>query len=253
MTEFSHGYPWQILSRVAGTRLTHRLLSHQSLDVALLQREARDVIAKFATVGHSSSDAYHDGGWSTIGLITHRGNPFEDRPLGPPYEKTPAIALAPYIESVVEGFATEKKRVRLMELQPGKSIFWHYDKGETIDNGRTARIHVPIFTNKDVHVQLSHEDVVWPAGQVWYGDFAFPHRLYNAGKESRIHLIIDVTINDFVLALFSHDFIDAKRNRLRVRKICQNMVAAYQMSRRPMDAISRRLPFGLGSPSAARH
>ena len=72
------------------------------------------------------------------GSIAHKGDPFEDRPLGAPYEKTPALELAPYMESIIDGFETDKKRVRLMELQPQKSIFWHYDKGETIDNGKTA-------------------------------------------------------------------------------------------------------------------
>ena len=227
-------------------------MSHQSLEIARLQHEVTAVIAQFSPTGHSSSDAYHDGGWSTIGLITHKANPFEDRPLGPPYEKTPAIALAPYIESIVDGFVTEKKRVRLMELQPRKSIFWHYDKGSTIDEGKSARIHIPIFTNEQVNVQLSHEDVIWLAGEVWYGDFAYPHRLYNGGGASRVHLVIDVAINDYVLSLFSREFIDAKHHRLRIRRSCQSMVAAYQMSQRPMEFLSRFLPSGVGSPSAAR-
>ena len=69
--------------------------------------------------------------------------------MGAPYEKTPALELAPYMESIIDGFETDKKRVRLMELQPQKSIFWHYDKGETIDNGKTARIHIPVFYERE--------------------------------------------------------------------------------------------------------
>lgn len=233
MESFSHMYPWQILSRLAGINLTHRLCVNQSINVETLQAEVANIISKYMPAGHSSSDAYHDGGWTTIGLVTHKADPFEDRPLGPPYEKTPVLALAPYIESIIDGFLTEKKRVRLMELQPRKSIFWHYDKGSTIDSGRTARIHIPVFTSERVKVQLSHEDAVWKAGEVWYGDFAFPHRLYNAGCASRVHLIVDVAINDYVLSLFSREFLAAKGRRLRVRRPCQTLVAAYNISRNP--------------------
>ena len=67
-------------------------------------------------------------------------------------------------------------------------------------------------------MQISHEDVVWKAGEIWYGDFAFPHRLYNAGTASRVHLVIDVAINDFVQSLFSPEFLAAKEKRLRVRQ-----------------------------------
>jgi hypothetical protein len=250
MESFSHLFPWQILSRMAGVNLTHRLYKDRTFDVAKLQAEVTRVIANFNPAGHSSSDAYHDGGWSTIGLVTHKGDPFEDRPLGSPYEKTPAIEHAPYIESIIDSFETDKKRVRLMELQPQKSIFWHYDKGETIDSGKTARIHIPIFTNEKVQVQLSHEDVVWKAGEVWYGDFAFPHRLYNAGTASRVHLVIDVAINDFVLSLFSPDFLAAKDRRIRVRRPCQRLAVAYQIARNPSQW-SKFLP-AAPTPSAAR-
>ena len=73
MEGFSHLYPWQILSRMAGVNLTHRLYKGQTFDAAKLQAEVTEIISKFNPAGHSSSDAYHDGGWSTIGL---------DRPQG---------------------------------------------------------------------------------------------------------------------------------------------------------------------------
>jgi hypothetical protein len=73
MESFSHLFPWQILSRMAGVNLTHRLYKDRTFDVAKLQAEVTRVIANFNPAGHSSSDAYHDGGWSTIGLVTHKG------------------------------------------------------------------------------------------------------------------------------------------------------------------------------------
>jgi Aspartyl/Asparaginyl beta-hydroxylase len=146
---FAHLYPWQIVTRLAGLDLTCRINGHRPLDVNRLKAEVEGILAEYAPATHSSDDLYHDGGWSAVGLIAHNGNPFEDR-ARPPYKKTAALARAPYIASLIDGFATEPQRVRLMGLQPRKSIFWHYDRGETIDNARSVRLHLPIFTNRSV-------------------------------------------------------------------------------------------------------
>ena len=229
---FAHLYPWQIVTRLAGLDLTCRINGHRPLDVNRLKAEVEGILAEYAPATHSSDDLYHDGGWSAVGLIAHNGNPFEDR-ARPPYKKTAALARAPYIASLIDGFATEPQRVRLMGLQPRKSIFWHYDRGETIDNARSVRLHLPIFTNRSVRFQISHEDLYWDEDEIWYGDFSFPHRLYNGGERVRIHLVMDLLVNDHIRALFPRPFLHEKPKRLRVKKITQKMVEAYKVARQP--------------------
>ena len=241
MDRFAHLYPWQLVTRRAGLKLSCRMDAPTPLDAARLKAEVRDVLAAYAPATHSSDDLYHDGGWNAVGLIAHEGNPFEDRPR-PPYRKTPALALAPYIASVIDSFGTEPKRVRLMGLQPKKSIFWHYDRGETIDNANSVRLHLPIVTNRTVLFQISHEDVYWDEGELWYGDFSFPHRLYNSGERVRIHLVMDLMVNDHIRSLFPKAFLEEKPKRVRVKRIAQKMVEAYKVARHPthlLQALSR--------------
>jgi hypothetical protein len=241
MTNFGHLYPWQVVTRLASLSLTCRIDGRPPLDVVRLKAEVEGILAEYAPRTHSSSDLYHDGGWNAVGLIAHEGDPFEDRPR-PPYKKTPALACAPYIASLIDGFGTEPHRVRLMGLQPKKSIFWHYDRGETIDSAKSVRLHVPIFTNRNILFQISHEDLYWEEGEIWYGDFSFPHRLYNGGERVRIHLVMDLVVNDSIRSLFPSAFLDKAPKRVRVKKITQQMVETYKVAGQPshlLQAFSR--------------
>jgi Aspartyl/Asparaginyl beta-hydroxylase len=230
LNKFTHLYPWQVASRLAGAQLTCRVLDELGIDMDTVRSEVDRIVSEYSPAVHSGR--YHDGGWKAIGLIAHNGDPADDR-LKLPLKKTRAFALAPYLESLFDGLAAKKLRVRLMELQPGKSILWHYDRGESIDGNRSVRFHMPIVTNEGVRCQISHEDVLWREGEIWYGDFSFPHRLFNGGENSRIHLVFDLTWDDFVLSLFPREFLQAKSRRMRIKGACQHMVDLYDISRLP--------------------
>lgn len=231
MSKFTHFYPWQLASRAAGVQLTCKIMDNIPMDIDALRSEVGRILSEYAPAKHSRGD-HHDGGWTALGLISHDGNPFEDRKILP-YRKTPALSLAPNLEKLIDRFETEKGRVRLMQLQPAKSILWHYDRQQTVDGDEYARLHIPIITNDRVRTQISHEDVVWKAGEIWYGDFSFPHRLYNAGQESRVHLVLDLELNDFVLSAFPDKFLAQRDKRLRVKKACQRMFDYYELGRFP--------------------
>lgn len=223
---FTHLYPWQILSRAAKVRLTCRLWPDIGLDMEAVKRETADIVGRYAPAIHHSNH-HHDGGWRAISLIGFRGNPLATR-LDFPLERTPAMALAPTLERFIDSLPGEKRRVRLMELRPGKSILWHFDEDETIDDGgESVRLHVPIVTSPRVKIQISHHDAAWKEGELWYGDFSFPHRLFNGGDESRVHLVIDVTRGDSILNLFPHQFLAGEAARLRIKAACHWMVRLY--------------------------
>jgi hypothetical protein len=216
---------------MAGLQLSCRLMEDKVLDTDRLRSEVLRVVSEFGPVGHSRSD-HHDGGWTAIGLVAHEGNPFEDRKKLP-FAKTPALRLTPYIESILDEFGTGLGRVRLMQLQPGKSIYWHYDRHQSIDGAASVRLHVPVFTNEKVRVQLSHEDLAWRAGEIWYGNFSFPHRLHNGGQENRIHLVMDLDLNEAIRSLFPKSFLAQRSRRLQVKGAGQHMVDLYAVGRLP--------------------
>ena len=94
--------------------------------------------------------------------------------------------------------------------------------------------------------------MIWNEGELWYGDFSFPHRLFNGGEHSRIHLVIDLKPNDFVRNIFPHAFLAAAANRMRVKPACQRLTDLNTARRLPRDQRARKVLKALGLPSKRR-
>jgi hypothetical protein len=171
---------------------------------------------------------YHDGGWSAIGLISQGGDPENLRLGDQAYSETPALAVAPYFKEVINAIKCEKQRVRLMALEPRANIFEHYDKEESLDAG-VARLHVPVVTNDQVDFFLAKRRQRWKAGELWYGDFSFPHHLCNRGRETRVHLVLDCVVSDQLLSLFPAGYADKTRLRAAYRSL---MLTEFDWRRR---------------------
>ena len=170
---------------------------------------------------------YHDGGWSAIGLVSQGGQADELHVGKGKYEKTEIVKHTPYFNEVLDRFECDKQRVRLMALKPGAKIFEHWDTDESIDVG-SARIHIPIVTHKDVHFYLAGKRMNWKPGEVWYGDFSFPHHIENRSNINRVHMVLDLLANDFLLSLFPKGYVEQKTWRNYNRKI-QLTACAYRM------------------------
>jgi hypothetical protein len=204
-----------------GINLSCRLRASDWIDADRIVAETKKIATQLVGLESVGLGRYHDRGWSAIGLISHEGNPHELKWLPGKYVKTPVLTLAPYLESIIDSFQCDKQRVRLMALQPGKNIYWHYDGSESIDTNINARLHIPIITNPGVQFQICHEDQIWRPGELWYGDFSFPHRLRNGGRAERIHLVLDLKVSDYVTSLFPPSFLEQKERRRRARSWCQ--------------------------------
>jgi hypothetical protein len=76
-----------------------------------------------------------------------------------------------------------------------------------------VRLHLPVETNPAAVTDICHERVHWPAGGLYYGDYGFPHRVFNTGALERIHLYVDVPAAP-VRALLP-DVLTAPRHRER--------------------------------------
>jgi hypothetical protein len=235
--EYSHSFPWQIISRAAGLALSVKL--DQPIDIEKLRSDAFTVTKAFAP--QTASNVHHNGGWKAFGLMTVGGNMAEDRALleqpspggGPrtwrDASPTPALEQAPYISELLQRLGSRIGRVRILRLDPGERVVWHYDPPQSIDRF-WLRIHLPICTNPGVRLQIGHEDHFWQPGEMWYGEFSYPHRLRNLGSEPRLHLVCDVVIDEQSKHLLPDWYYAQREERERWRPLIQALCKAHQLA-----------------------
>lgn len=114
----------------------------------------------------------------------------------------------PEIEDILQYFPEcQFDRIRFMKLQPGGGeLSRHVDhvEGDSgMNDGQVMRFHVPIITNPNVIFTMwntNGEKVEqnMKQGETWLFDFRKPHMAVNGGDDIRIHLVIDVIMNENV-------------------------------------------------------
>ena len=110
------------------------------------------------------------------------------------------------IEEILEKYiGAETERIRFMRLEPNQGELDRHtdqtDKEVGVEDGDIMRLHIPIKTNPDVlfnvwdttNTRLNRN---MGASTLWYLDMRKPHRALNGGTEERIHLVIDVIVNE---------------------------------------------------------
>lgn len=210
----SNQFSWQKMTAREALPLTYQF--ERQYDVSKLQAETTALFKKYQSA--EQHGRYHAGGWNGICLHSANGVIDETRLLSDvPYKKTEALDIAPYMESIIDSFDCDKRRIRLMILEPGKDIFWHIDDSDSLDEV-TVRLHIPVFTSEKVQFQISHENCVWKAGELWYGDFSFPHRLNNGWDQNRVHMILDLVVNEKIEATFPAAYVAQRPQRKALKK-----------------------------------
>ncbi|NES81086.1 MAG: aspartyl/asparaginyl beta-hydroxylase domain-containing protein [Moorea sp. SIO1G6] len=214
---------FELLTKLTGLTLNVKL--PVELDETRLLSDFQNVYETFQGTQHSVSH-HHDGGWTAIGLVTSGGDVYEDRSIrkvGKPYIPTPALELCPYIKELLDNLPCEKHRVRFMALAPGTKIKWHYDGKDSIDYGRVGRFHIPIITNPNIEFKICSNVCQWVAGNLYYGDFSFPHTVKSNWDKVRVHLVLDLTPNQAIVDLFPESFIQERFKRKILRKLCRQI------------------------------
>jgi hypothetical protein len=180
-----------------------RLRLPLDFDPALLRR---DLVALTATewTAHFVPDNY-EGDWSVIPLRCPAGarHPIQmiySDPMATAFVDTPYLEACPYFREVIAAFDCETECVRLMRLTPGSTIKEHRDHDLDAQLG-AARIHIPIVTNPRVVFEVNRIPVVMAPGEAWYLRLADPHRVFNGGTSDRVHLVVDVRVNDWMRGL----------------------------------------------------
>jgi hypothetical protein len=154
---------------------------------------------------------YHDGDWTGLTLYEQGGGiPARSHAGLCHYAPTDVLGHAPYVARILEELECPKLLVRLLTLPAGSDIGVHNDAGSNFQFG-SLRLHVPIRTHPDVVMVIDNERMRWEEGQLWWGDFSRPHWLRNDSPVTRVHMVIDVQLNDFVLGLFPPELVAEKR------------------------------------------
>ena len=147
---------------------------------------------------------YHDGGWTGIALLSVDGAADtlyipRDGAQSSRVSPTRWAALCPQLMASIGELPCAVHSARLLRLAAGAVIREHSDDDLCWADG-VARLHVPLLTHDRVEFYVDQQRVVMAAGECWYLDLSRPHRVQNVGSTDRVHLVLDCTVNDWLLA-----------------------------------------------------
>lgn len=147
-------------------------------------------------------------GWTTIPLVSRDGSAVNEhsQKVGKwgEYKETQYLENLPYFKEVLSEFKCPHGRIRIMNLLPGTEIKEHRDAYEEVSDlaFNQVRLHIPIITNEHVIFTLNKKNYHLPEGKLIYLNFSKKHFVKNDGNESRVHLVLDLKVNDWLLGVF---------------------------------------------------
>ena len=154
-----------------------------------------------------ANTGYYEGEWSGIALREPVDKIHPLSTIGPEesiYKNTPLLDELPYFQEVLNYFECEKTSVRLLRLTPGSKIKEHTDLDLSFFHGN-VRLHVPILTHEKIQFKIDGQDISMKPGECWFAEFCKPHSVSNSGETDRIHLVIDLKVNDWLRDLFENE------------------------------------------------
>ena len=170
-----------------------------SFDAELLQRDLGAAESRMEWERHFNR-AYHFGEWSGIALRGNSNRPatlFIDPSRPDDFADLPIFDECPYVREVVSQFQAPIRSVRFLKLAPEAGIKEHRDMYVGLEHDE-LRVHVPVLTNDHVDFIVAGERVVMRPGECWYVNVDQVHSVLNRGTTPRVHLIIDVVVNDWL-------------------------------------------------------
>lgn len=149
------------------------------------------------------NDRDHRGNWSGVALRSASGSS-SDIHAGEHqrFVDTALLAHSPALRSAIDRFPCEKQSVRLLALGPGATILPHRDAGGALEDG-LVRLHIPIHTDPAVLFFIEGQAVHFGAGACWYLNTNCEHAVRNDSQVTRVHLILDCLVNDWLRDLFT--------------------------------------------------
>jgi hypothetical protein len=157
-------------------------------------------------LAHFNKGAY-DGDWSGVVLRGQAENTetlFTGSGSASAFHDAEVLQRCGYFREVLAAFRCEIKSARLLRLTSGSVIKEHRDYDLGYEAGE-VRLHLPVLTNPAVEFYLNNRRVTLAEGEVWYLDLSCPHRVANRSSEPRIHLVLDLILNDWLRAQIPFD------------------------------------------------
>ena len=149
----------------------------------------------------------YEGGWNILPLRSIGGSMdniisiHESAGSQNDYADTELLRQLPYTGTILEFFECEKTAVRFMKLDAGAVIKEHRDHDLNFEKGE-ARLHIPVITHPAVEFLLDNQKILMQEGECWYLNLSQKHSVKNLSPIDRIHLVIDVKVNDWLVELF---------------------------------------------------
>lgn len=105
-----------------------------------------------------------------------------------------AEPIIEYLEKLHNG---KRGNVLFIKLPAKMSIPKHHDDGDYLMVSR--RHHIPILTNQKTTFGVVNEKINMKQGECWEINNAKRHYVDNDGNTDRIHLLIDIMPNEFIV------------------------------------------------------
>src|SRR6185312_726900 len=169
------------------------------IPVAHLQEEISQLLKSSEWMPHYNR-VHYNGDWNVLPLRTpggETGKPFAELMNDNTFNDTRLLDMLPSTRILLERLHCEKLSVRLLNLRAGSVIKEHRDIGLAFEQGE-VRLHIPVFTNKQVEFYVGGDPVCMQEGECWYINANLPHRVANRGEHDRIHLVVDCKVNSWL-------------------------------------------------------
>lgn len=172
--------------------------------LARVQREVSQLMTRDWQPHVNRAD--YDGGWDVMPLrcqVQHvNAHPilqgFALHAAAGGWCDLPALEQCPSIRLLLGQLECPLLSVRLMRLHAGSSIQPHRDRGLHLGCGE-ARLHVPVWTNPDVHFIVAGQEMPMRAGELWYFNADEEHAVVNHSQQARTHLVMDCVANPWLV------------------------------------------------------
>lgn len=172
-----------------------------SFDNAALAAEAASLPSE-VWVAHFNKDVY-EGEWTGVALRSVGGRGaqlYPDPAAAAPFADTEMLDRCPAHRVALAQFKCPVMAVRLLALAPGAVIREHRDYRLGWEDGE-IRVHVAVVTDDDVEFVLDGRPIELRPGEAWYLNLDLPHRVSNRSTRTRIHLVVDCKVDEWLTDL----------------------------------------------------
>jgi quercetin dioxygenase-like cupin family protein len=177
-------------------------------DAERLRADYEGIASSPAWTGHHDYTIANPEDWTAIPLTSETGAAGREEDLrywkGMESKPTEILKACPYFQEVIAAFKTEVIRARLLKLKAGTVIHEHRDYGQqrySFERG-WIRVHIPVITHEKVAWNLRDKTIPLKAGEAWYLSVCEPHSVRNDSDIDRIHVVLDMRVNDWMRELF---------------------------------------------------